>query len=298
MARLISRSWIHGILADLGPAFSMRGRRAKGRTRRLVPLGLRLEDLTLLSSGSIITTIAGNGGFGYTGDHGPAAMTELGNPSSIATDSQGDLLIADIDNCVIREVDRTTGVITTVAGNGDQGYSGDGGPATAAELDQPVGVAVDAQGDIFIGDLFDNVVREVYHATGTIATVAGNGIDGYSGDGGPATAAKLQVESIAVDPQGDILIADFLHNRIREVYHATSIIATVAGDGKLGYTGNGGPAVRAKLHDPQTVNVDAQGDIFITEYGKSVVREVNARTGLITAIAGNGTAGYTSRGHE
>ena len=132
----------------------------------------------------------------------------------MAVDSAGDIFIADTGNNRIREVNHATGVITTVAGNGTAGYSGDGGPATAAELDVPAGVAVDAAGDIFIADTATTRIREVNHATGMITTVAGNGTPGYSGDGGPATAAELNYpEGVAVDTAGDLFIADTDNNR-------------------------------------------------------------------------------------
>ena len=136
-------------------------------------------------------TAAGNGTVGYSGDNGPATAAELNDPVGVAVDAAGDLFIADTDNNVIREVVKATGDIITVAGNGTAGYSGDNGPATAAELDDPAGVAVDAAGDLFIADTDNNVIREVVKATGDIITVAGNGTAGYSGDNGPATAAEL-----------------------------------------------------------------------------------------------------------
>src|SRR5208283_2934970 len=144
-----------------------------------------------------IVTAAGNGTAGYTGNKGPATAAELDNPGGMAVDSAGDLFIADLNNNVIREVVKATGDIITVAGNGKAGYSGDNGPATAAELNDPRDVAVDSAGDLFIADLNNNVIREVVKATGDIITVAGNGKAGYSG---PATAAELNdLRDVAVD---------------------------------------------------------------------------------------------------
>ena len=148
------------------------------------------------ATGDIIT-VAGNGTAGYSGDNGPATAAELNGPNGVAVDSAGDLFIADTANNVIREVVKATGDIITVAGNGTAGYSGDNGPATAAELDSPRGIAVDSAGDLFIADSGNNVIREVVKATGDIITVAGNGTAGYSGDGGPATAAELNGPSTA-----------------------------------------------------------------------------------------------------
>ena len=161
-------------------------------------------------------------------------------PSGVAVDSAGDLFIADTDNNVVREVNHATGAITTVAGNGTYGYSGDGGPATAAELANPDGVAVDSAGDLFIDDSNNSRIREVNLATGTITTIAGNGTYGYTGDGGAATAAELSHPlGIAVDSAGDLFIADSGNNVIREVNLATGTITTVAGNGTRGFTGDG-----------------------------------------------------------
>ena len=245
------------------------------------------------ATGDIIT-VAGNGTAGYSGDGGPATAAELNDPDGVAVDSAGDLFIADTGNNVIREVVKATGDIITVAGNGTAGYSGDGGPATAAELDSPRGVAVDAAGDLFIADTGNNVIREVVKATGDIITVAGNGTAGYSGDGGPATAAELNgPNGVAVDSAGDLFIADANNNVIREVVKATGDIITVAGNGTAGYSGDGGPATAAELNDPIGVAVDSAGDLFIADTDNNVIREVVKATGDIITVAGNGTAGYS-----
>ena len=217
------------------------------------------------ATGDIIT-VAGNGTAGYSGDNGPATAAELDDPRGVAVDSAGDLFIADTDNNVIREVVKATGDIITVAGNGTAGYSGDNGPATAAELDSPRGVAVDSAGDLFIADNGNNVIREVVKATGDIITVAGNGTAGYSGDNGPATAAELNgPNGVAVDSAGDLFIADANNNVIREVVKATGDIITVAGNGTAGYSGDNGPATAAELNDPTGVAVDSAGDLFIAD---------------------------------
>ena len=195
---------------------------------------------------------------------------------------------------MIREVVKATGDIITVAGNGTAGYSGDNGPATAAELDSPRGVAVDSAGDLFIADNGNNVVREVVKATGDIITVAGNGTAGYSGDNGPATAAELNgPNGVAVDSAGDLFIADTDNNAVREVVKATGDIITVAGNGTAGYSGDDGPATAAELDNPIGVAVDSAGDLFIADSGNNVVREVVKATGDIITVAGNGTAGYS-----
>ncbi len=254
---------------------------------------------TTLEPNSIITTVAGNRSFGYSGDNGPATSAGLNGPTGIAVDAAQDLFIVDNANNVIREVNHASGVITTVAGNGTIGYSGDGGPATAAALNQAFGIAVDSAGDLFIVDQWNNRIREVNHATGVITTVAGNGTAGYSGDGGPATAAELNYpQGAVVDSAGDLFIADEMNSRIREVNHATGVITTVAGVGTPWYSGDGGPATAAELNAPRAVAVDSDGDLFIADSTNNVVREVNHATGVITTVAGNGTAGYSGDGGQ
>ena len=253
---------------------------------------------TLIQAG-VITTVPGVSGV-------------LSSPNDVVVDSQGDLFIADTYNAVIREVNGTTGAISIVAGNGTDGSSGNGGAATKAELDFPEGVAVDSQGDLFIADADNNVIREVNATTHIITTVAGNGYEaesggGYSGDGGLAISAELYYPSgVAVDSQGDLFIADQVNQRIREVNATTHIITTVAGNGYVntmdadvgGYSGDNGPAVSAELNYPLSVAVDSQGDLFIADYGNNVIREVNGTTHIITTVAGNGygAASYPQAG--
>jgi sugar lactone lactonase YvrE len=175
-----------------------------------------------VSASGVITTVAGNGVGGYSGDGGPATSARLNGPSGVAVDAAGNLFIADTYNLRIREVS-VSGVITTVAGNGTQGYSGDGGPATSAQLNRPFRVAVDAAGDLFIADTYNQRVREV-SVSGVITTVAGNGTQGYSGDGGPATSAQLYFpQGVAVDAAGNLFIADTGSSRIRKVSVATTL---------------------------------------------------------------------------
>jgi sugar lactone lactonase YvrE len=169
-----------------------------------------------VSTSGTITTVAGDGSFGFSGDGGPATNAQLAGPNGVAVDAAGNLYIADINNHRVRKVS-TSGTITTVAGNGTPGFSGDGGPATNARLRPPTGVAVDAAGNLYIADIFNQRVRKV-STSGTITTVAGTGIYGFSGDGGPATNARLAYPSgVAVDAAGNLYIADQNNHRVRKV---------------------------------------------------------------------------------
>jgi trimeric autotransporter adhesin len=251
-----------------------------------------------VSSGNI-ATIVGNGTCCYGGDGGPAPNAELSFPYGVAVDFNGNLYIADEGNEVIREVSAANGNISTVAGNGAGGYKGDNGPATSAELASPYGVAVDSNANVYIADYINQVIREVSAATGNISTVAGNRSlgRGYSGDGGPATSAGLNYPaSIAVDSHGNLFIADTYNHRIREVSAATGQIRTVAGNGVLGFRGDGGPATSAELSVPYGVAVDSNGNLYIADTYNNRIREVSATTSQISTVAGNGTAGYMGDG--
>jgi sugar lactone lactonase YvrE len=242
----------------------------------------------------VITTVAGTGTEGFSGDGGLATDAQIDGPDGVAVDASGNLFIADANNSRIRRVDAATGVITTVAGTGTEGFSGDGGPATSASLSGPTGVAVDASGNLFIADFFDNRIRRVDTATGVITTVAGTGASGFSGDGGPATSASLSWPTgVAVDTSGNLFIADHRNHRIRMVDAATSVITTVAGAGPTGFgagsfSGDGGPATDAQLAEPLDVAVDAAGNLFIADWRSHRVRRVKAATGVTTTVAGGG----------
>jgi sugar lactone lactonase YvrE len=246
-----------------------------------------------VSASGVITTVAGTGTSGYSGDGGPATSAKLYNPWGVAVDGAGNLFIADTLNHCIREVS-VSGVITTVAGTGTYGYDGDGGAATSAQLWFPQGVAVDAAGNLFIADTYNNRIREV-SASGVITTVAGTGTSGYSGDGGPATSAQLAHPSgVAVDGAGNLFIVDTDNHRIRKV-STLGVITTVAGNGSLGYSGDNGPATSANLYFPSGVAVDGAGNLFIADTYTNRIREVSV-SGVITTVAGTGTEGYSGDG--
>jgi len=242
---------------------------------------LRLDATT-----GVLTLVAGNWVPGFSGDNGPATSAQLANPGGLAVDSAGNLYIADGYNYRIRKV--SNGVITTVAGNGTPGFSGDNGPATSAQLDFPYGVAVDSAGSLYIGDSGHNRIRKV--SNGVITTVAGNGVVGFSGDNGPATSARFtDPEGIAVDSAGNLYIADTVGSRIRKV--SNGVISTVAGTGTYGFSGDNGPATSAQLSYPHGVAVDSAGNLYIGDTANESVRKIS--NGVISTVAGNGTSGFS-----
>jgi len=233
-------------------------------------------------STGIISTYAGDNktlyGGGYSGDGGAATSAHLYAPFGLAVNSSY-LYIADNGNHRVRKVTASTGIITTVAGNGTAAFSGDGGAATSAELTNPSGVALDASGNFYIADLgLDNAnsrVRKVTVSTGVISTVAGDAYSGYLGDGGAATSAELNApHSVSIDSSGDIYIADTDNNRIRKVTASTGIIVTLAGNGAQGYSGDGGPATAAELALPGSVSVAPSGTVYIADTSNLRVRAV------------------------
>jgi hypothetical protein len=247
----------------------------------------------VLFSNGVISTIAGNGTAGYLGDGGAATSAELHSPNGVAVDALGNLYIADQVNNVIRMVTATTGVITTVAGNGTAGYAGDGGAAISAALNQPNYVALDGAGNLYIADGLNNRIREVNAVTSIITTVAGNGTAGYAGDGSAATSAELNNPAgVAVDAVGYLYIADSGNNRVRKV-NTGGVISTLAGNGTAGYSGDGGAATAAELQYPTGIGLDSAGNVYIADSLNNVVRAVNPGTGNISTVAGNGTAGYS-----
>jgi hypothetical protein len=284
--------------------------------------------------------IAGNGRPGYTGDGGPATTARVGQPpGGVAFDGSGNLVIADAGNNRIRVVPAASGTfygqamtlahIYTVAGNGTTGFAGDGGPAASAELNAPGAVTVDAAGNLVIADTHNNRIRVVAATSGTfyaqamiagdIYTVAGNGSSGYSGDGGPATAAALNVPaSVAIDSAGNLVIADSENNRIRVVAASSGTfygqamtagdIYTVAGNGTFGFAGDAGPATAAEMRDPTGVTVDGSGNLLISDSLNQRVRLVAVTSGTyygtavtggdIVTVAGNGVAGFRGDSHQ
>jgi hypothetical protein len=229
----------------------------------------------------VITTVAGNGDFagsgkgGFSGDGGAATDAELFQPYGVAIDGAGNVYIGDTLNYRVRKVDAATGVITTIAGNGTAGYAGDGGAATAAELYNPEGMAIDGTGDVYVADQANNVVRKV-DASGNISTVAGRKKEyGYSGDGGKATSADLNGPmAVALDGAGNLYISDAGNMRVRSVLASSGVIHTAAGDGTAGFKGDGGKATSAELNNPHGLTFDKGGAMYVADYGNGSVRKV------------------------
>ncbi|MCW3120997.1 MAG: C-terminal target protein [Flavipsychrobacter sp.] len=246
-----------------------------------------------VSTAGIITTFAGLGTEGYTGD-GTNAQTAQVMPSGIATDKYGNVFIADAAHSVIRKVN-TLGIISTYAGTGTFGRTGDGGPATAARIGKPYGITVDTFGNLYMADAGANVVRRV-SKTGIITTIAGDDTARYAGDGGMATLASLDSPySVAVDVYGNVFISDFFNDVVR-VVTPDHMINTYAGiHGNKNYSGDDGPATAADLNRPRGIAVDMTGNLYIADAENNVIRMVDP-SGIITTVVGNGTLGFGGDG--
>jgi trimeric autotransporter adhesin len=291
-----------GYSGDGGPATSAEVHQTEGVTTDSAG-NLYIADWTnnvirkVTAATGVITTVAGNGTSGFAGDGGAATSAELKGPTGIAVDNAGNLYIADQANNRIREVAAATGVITTVAGSGTQGFSGDGGQATSAAIYSPTDLTFDSAGNLYISDNANNRIRKVTIATGVITTVVGNGTAGFTGDGAAATSAELDAPAgLAFDSAGNLYIADVFNNRIRKVAAGTGVITTYAGNGTAGFAGDGGAATSAEFSTPARVALDKVGNLFIADQGNNRVREIFVSTGIITAVAGNGTAGFSGDG--
>ena len=252
------------------------------------------QRIRMINSSGVISTFAGNGFSGYSGDGGQATAAELNSAFGVCFDAAtGNVYIADGSNNCVRMVN-TSGIISTIAGNGTSAFSGDGGPATAAEMSFPEFVVTDNSGNLYIADNGNGSIRMV-NSSGIISTIIGNGTQGYSGDGGQATAAQLNSPGgMSIDGSGNIFVADESNNRIRMV-NSSGIINTVAGIGTFGYSGDGGQATAAELNVPYDVSVDAYGDLYVADLSNSVIRMIDA-TGVISTFAGTGTAGFSGDG--
>jgi hypothetical protein len=245
-----------------------------------------------------ISLVAGRGVAGYLGDGGPATLAQLNGPTGVVVDAGGGILVVDASNRVRRIA---YGTITTIAGSGVAGHVSeglplpdDGGPAIDAQLNDPIGLALDRDGNIVIADSLYHRIRRVT-PEGIITTIAGNGIPWFAGDGGPASAASLQYPTgVAIDRDGNVFIADAANHRIRRI-DAQGTITTVAGTGGAGYAGDGGPATKAMLHHPTGVAVTHKGELVIADEYNHRIRRVGPH-GRISTIAGTGLAAFGGDG--
>jgi streptogramin lyase len=249
----------------------------------------------------MITTVAGNGSGDYSGDDGPATLASLRKPHAVCAYealAPAYLVIADPSNHRIREVNLKTGIITKVAGTLWSGYNGDNRSATSARLYYPFGVHVDPSHNTYIADTYNHRIRKVDGKTGIITTVAGIGSKGFSGDGGPATSARLRYPfNVFLDSTGNIYIVDTYNYRIRKVDAATKIITTVVGDGAAKFRGDGGLATDASIRKAYDVALDSAGNLFIADTHNHVIRKVEATTGIINTVVGQGfSAGFSGDG--
>jgi len=246
-----------------------------------------------IDTNGIISVFAGTGVAGYSGDGGAATDAQINSPAGMEFDSNGNLYFADASNHRIRKID-TSGNISTIAGTGTEGFSGDGGAATSATLDSPYRVTFDSNGHLYISDLGNNVIRKV-DTNGNISTFAGNGTEGYTGDGGAATSAKLnQPSGVAFDSNGNLYISSHNNDVIRKV-DTNGNISTFAGNGTEGYSGDGGAATSATLSNPWGVTVDASGNVYIADSENHRIRKVDTN-GNISTFAGTGTEGFSGDG--
>ena len=236
-----------------------------------------------VNTSAIITTIAGNGTLGSSGDNGPAASALIGNPWGIAVDSSGNVYFSDRINQRVRKI-TPAGTITTVAGTGTSGFSGEGGQATSASLFNPTGLAVDSSGNLYIADTNNNRIRKV-NTAGVITTVAGNGLPNVSGNG-PATSTSISSpNAVAIDSSGNLYLTE--GHRVRMV-NTSGTMLIIAGTGTPSFSGDGGPALSATLSGPSGVAVDSAGNVYVSDTGNDRVRKISTG-GIITTFAGGGS---------
>ncbi len=245
----------------------------------------------------LITNVAGTGQIGERGDGGPAKQARLHEPYGVALDQDRYLYIVDRLNARIRRVDLTTGVITNVAGTGTKGYSGDGGPASQAQLREPNGIALDSKGKLYIADVSDQRIRVVDLKTGLINTLCGNGKRADTGDQGPYREASLNgPRAVAVAPDGSLYICMRGGHGVRRIDFNTGKITRFAGTGKRGYSGDGGPALEATFNGPKELAIDDTGNVLVVDTENQVIRRIDARTGIVTTVAGSGRQGGAGDG--
>ena len=239
-----------------------------------------------------ITTIAGTGQVGFTGDGGPALEATFNKPHELCFDTVGDLYIVDMVNHAVRKIDMKTGIITTIAGTGEPGYGGDGGPAVKAQFKQPHSIQFGPEGDLYICDIGNHVIRKIEMKTGTISTFAGTGKAGDTPDGSPIAGTPLKgPRSLDFDREGNLWLATREGNQVFKFELKAGKIHHIAGTGKGGFTGHGGPALEGTLSGPKGISVDASGNVWLADCESHSIRMIDARSGRIELIAGTGKKG-------
>ena len=239
-----------------------------------------------------IHTVAGTGQAGYTGDGGPATQATFNKPHEIRFDAAGDLFVVDMVNNAVRKIDMKTGIITTVAGTGESGYSGDGGPATAATLAQPHSIQFGPEGHLYICDIKNHVIRLLDMSTGRISTYAGTGKAGDTPDGAPIKGTPLRgPRSLDFDKEGNLWLATREGNQVFKFDLKAGTIHHIAGTGKKGFTGHGGPAKEATLSGPKGIAIDGEGNVWLADTESHSVRMIDMQKGTLELIAGTGKKG-------
>ena len=260
-----------------------------GLQRRALALWLLVSSIGAAPSPGV-TTVVGTGVGGYSD-------SQVNNPYGLVIGPDGALYFCDLDNQRIRRLDLATKRLTTIAGSGERGYGGDGGPATAAALNMPHELRFDRSGNLYIAERDNHVIRRIAHGTGIISTVAGTGVAGFSGDGGPAARAQLrQPHSILFDRDGTLLICDIGNHRIRRLHVETGVIETYAGTGEALPTPDGASVAGTPLRGPRTLALAANGDLYLALREGNAIYRIDAATQTLHHVAGNGQQGYGGDG--
>ncbi len=252
------------------------------------------HDIRKVDTVGQISTIAGNGTQGFSGDTGLAISAAFDSPQGLALDAAGNLYVADTHNHRVRKLNLATGIITTVAGTGISGFSGDNTLATSAHLNLPTALAIDTVGNLYLADTGNHRIRRIDTATGIITTIAGIGTQGFSGDQGPAISAAIDSPTgLALDAANNLYLADTHNHRIRRIDAATGIITTIAGTGTPGFSGDAAAALTAALALPHGITLDTNGNLYIADTENHRIRRIDATTSIITTAAGDGAQGFS-----